>query len=121
MNLLLPLCTTVMFFHRSFELREVLWAIFGYTGIGIFGTRFLVQWYHSEKHKESRIPPIFWWQSLAGTFVLLIYFVHKREWVGVSGYILNVIPYTRNLVLVHRKQQRDAQSHQRGPETAVTK
>ena len=105
MHQMLPLCTTLHFLGRSFELRDALWMLFGFAGIGIFGTRFVVQWLHSEKHKESRIPPIFWWQSLAGTVVCLVYFIHKREWVGVSGYILNVVPYSRNLVLVYRKKR----------------
>ena len=92
-------------FRMPFQENEILWKIIGYTGIAVFFTRFLFQWLYSEKHKESKIPPLFWWQSLVGTILCLAYFTRQREWVGVSGYIFNVIPYTRNLVLVYRKKR----------------
>ena len=91
-----------------FAEHDWLWQTIGFTGIGIFGTRFVVQWIYSEKHKESRIPVIFWWQSLAGTILCLAYFVWKPDWVGISGYLFNIIPYTRNLVLVYRKKRQEA-------------
>jgi lipid-A-disaccharide synthase-like uncharacterized protein len=83
------------------------WLCFGLTGNAIFGTRFLLQWIHSEKHGESRVPTFFWWQSIAGTIILLIYFLHRRDPVGIIGYVLNVIPYTRSLMLVYRKKRAD--------------
>ena len=87
-----------------------LWKIIGFAGIGTFGTRFLVQWLYSEKKGESSVPVIFWWQSLIGTFLCLAYFLRQQDSVGVAGYLLNIIPYSRNLVLVYRKrrQVRDA-------------
>src|SRR4051794_4354992 len=91
-----------------YQQNEWLWRAIGFTGIGVFGTRFLVQWIYSEKHKESRVPPIFWWQSLAGTALCLAYFLRQRDPVGVAGYCLNVIPYTRNLMLIYRKRRADA-------------
>ena len=94
---------------------EWVWLIFGLCGNIAFFTRFLVQWIHSERHKESRIPPIFWWQSLVGTFILLAYFIHKREIVGVLGYIVNVVPYTRNLMLIYRKRRQQAEQKQGFP------
>lgn len=81
------------------------WKVIGFSGIGVFGTRFLVQWLYSEKHKESRVPPIFWWQSLIGTMLCLAYFVRQWDSVGIAGYVLNIIPYTRNLMLIHRKKR----------------
>jgi len=86
----------------------VLWKIIGFSGIGIFGTRFVVQWIYSEKHKESRIPVIFWWQSLVGTLLCLAYFLRQQDSVGIAGYLFNIIPYSRNLVLVYRKKRQDA-------------
>ena len=83
----------------------VLWKCIGFAGIGTFGTRFLVQWLYSEKHGESKVPVIFWWQSLIGTFLCLAYFLRQQDSVGVAGYVLNVIPYSRNLVLVYRKRR----------------
>jgi lipid-A-disaccharide synthase-like uncharacterized protein len=37
----------------------------------------------------------------------LAYFVRQQDSVGIAGYLLNVIPYTRNLMLVHSKKKRD--------------
>ena len=82
-----------------------LWKIIGFAGIGTFGSRFIVQWIYSEKHKESKIPTIFWWQSLFGTVLCLAYFLRQQDSVGVAGYVLNVIPYTRNLILVYRRKK----------------
>jgi lipid-A-disaccharide synthase-like uncharacterized protein len=90
-----------------FQEHYWLWKCIGFAGIGTFGTRFLVQWIYSERHGESRIPVIFWWQSLLGTLLCLAYFLRQQDSVGVAGYLLNVIPYTRNLVLVYRKRRRE--------------
>src|SRR5436853_642834 len=90
-----------------FQENYLLWKCIGFAGIGTFGTRFLVQWLYSEKHKESKVPPIFWWQSLIGTFLCLAYFLRQQDSVGVAGYLLNVIPYTRNLMLVYRKRRQE--------------
>ena len=90
-----------------FQEHYHLWKFIGFAGIGTFGTRFLVQWLYSEKDKESKVPPIFWWQSLIGTFLCLAYFLRQQDSVGIAGYLLNVIPYTRNLMLVYRKRRLD--------------
>src|SRR5436190_23720219 len=103
----------VDWFRMPFQHNYWLWKAIGFAGIGTFGTRFLVQWLYSEKHKESKIPPIFWWQSLAGSLLCLAYFTRQQDSVGVAGYLLNVIPYTRNLVLVYRKKREAAE--QRAP------
>jgi lipid-A-disaccharide synthase-like uncharacterized protein len=88
--------------------NEYLWKTIGFLGIGVFQTRFLIQWIYSEKHKESRIPTFFWWQSIVGSLLCLAYFVRQQDPVGVAGYALGFVPYTRNLILMHRKQRRDA-------------
>jgi len=91
-----------------FQDNYLLWKVIGFAGIGTFGTRFVVQWLYSEKHKESRVPVIFWWQSLFGTILCLAYFLRQQDSVGVAGYLLNVIPYSRNLILVYRKRREEA-------------
>src|ERR1044071_2445861 len=69
----------VDWFRMPFQHNYWLWKAIGFAGIGTFGTRFLVQWLYSEKHKESKIPIIFWWQSLIGTFLCLAYFLRSDE------------------------------------------
>jgi lipid-A-disaccharide synthase-like uncharacterized protein len=88
---------------------EWIWLVVGLSGSGIFGIRFFLQWMHSEKHGESRIPVSFWWLSVAGTLMAASYFIHKEQWVALLGNGPQLVPYTRNLVLIYRKKRTDAE------------
>jgi lipid-A-disaccharide synthase-like uncharacterized protein len=92
-------------FHMPFQDNYVLWKVIGFTGILTFGSRFLVQWIYSEKHKESKVPPIFWWQSMVGAVLCLAYSLRQRESVFIAGYLFNLIPYIRNLMLIRSKKR----------------
>lgn len=81
------------------------WQIVGFAGLGTFQARWVVQWIHSERVGESQVPIAFWWLSLAGALIELAYFLRQRDPVGISGYLISGIPYTRNLVLVYRKRR----------------
>jgi lipid-A-disaccharide synthase-like uncharacterized protein len=81
------------------------WEVFGFLGNICFGTRFFVQWIASERAKKSVMPIAFWYLSLAGSLILLIYFIHLRSVVGVLAYLPNSIPYTRNLILIMRERK----------------
>lgn len=84
-----------------------LWKTIGFAGMAAFFTRFIVQWLYSEKKGESKVPTIFWWQSLIGAVLMLAYSLRQQDSVYILGYILTVIPYSRNLMLVYRKKRRD--------------
>lgn len=86
------------------------WKVIGFGGLIIFQARWVVQWLHSEKHKESRVPIAFWWLSLAGALLELAYFLRQQDSVGVCGYVVSGVPYTRNLMLVYRKRRLDAEA-----------
>jgi lipid-A-disaccharide synthase-like uncharacterized protein len=81
------------------------WFCLGIAGNLVFGSRFFIQWIYSEKHKESKVPIIFWWISVVGTLLLLAYFVRIRNIVGMLGNGPNLLPYTRNLMLIYRKRR----------------
>ncbi len=81
------------------------WELFGLMGNACFGSRFLVQWIHSERVGRSVIPVVFWYLSLAGSIILLIYFFRRGSIIGVLSYLPNFIPYTRNLVLIAREKK----------------
>src|SRR4051794_20238052 len=108
MSELLLAYTWYQFLNLPDKPGETGWLIFCLFGNVTFSTRFFLQWIQSERAKESKIPVIFWWQSIAGTLILLTYFIHRHDPVGILSYVVNVIPYTRNLMLVYRKRQRDA-------------
>ena len=82
-----------------------LWFALGMSGNIVFGSRFFIQWIYSEKRRESHVPVIFWWISVVGTLLLLIYFIRIHNMVGIVGHGPNLVPYTRNLMLIYRKRR----------------
>ena len=78
------------------------WVGLGLLGQVLFTGRMLVQWWTSERHRRSVVPPIFWWMSLAGATMLLAYFLWRRDVVGVLGQGVGWVVYARNLWLIHR-------------------
>lgn len=81
------------------------WKVVGWTGNAVFSTRFLVQWYATEKRQQVVVPPLFWWLSLAGSLLLLSYALfYERDSVFIFAYAFTWIPYIRNL-LIHRRHE----------------
>lgn len=85
-----------------------LWLAFGLIGQAAFFSRFLVQWLASERAGESYVPLSFWYLSMVGSLVLLVYAIHRQEPVFALGYLPNSVVYLRNLVLVRRKGARSS-------------
>jgi lipid-A-disaccharide synthase-like uncharacterized protein len=76
------------------------WLAFGLLGQTAFFSRFLVQWIASERAGRSYVPRAFWYLSLAGSLILLIYAAHRAEPVFFLGYLPNSAVYIRNLMLI---------------------
>lgn len=83
---------------------EKLWIFLGLFGQLLFFMRFLVQWIVSEREKRSVIPLQFWYYSLFGSLILLIYSIHKRDIVFILGQSAGFFIYTRNLILIYKKK-----------------
>jgi len=81
---------------------EHLWVAFGFAAQTMFFLRFFWQWIVSERLKRSVIPVGFWWLSLAGGAMLLIYSVYRRDPVFILGQGTGLFIYVRNLVLIYR-------------------
>ena len=79
--------------------------ILGFVGQGIFFARFLIQWIESERRRESVIPVGFWYCSLIGGFLTLIYAVLIESPPIILGQLFGLLVYTRNLMLVYRKRR----------------
>lgn len=79
------------------------WKIIGWTGNLTFFSRFLVQWYATEKRKQVVVPIAFWWLSLTGSLLLFSYALfYEQDSVFIFAYAFTWIPYIRNLV-IHRR------------------
>lgn len=82
------------------------WKVIGWTGNAIFSTRFLVQWYATEKKKEVVMPSSFWWLSLSGSLILLAYSLfYKHDSVFIFSFAFSWFPYVRNLIIHYRHAQ----------------
>ncbi|MBI4562150.1 MAG: lipid-A-disaccharide synthase N-terminal domain-containing protein [Candidatus Rokubacteria bacterium] len=84
------------------QISVVLLAL-GFLGQACFSIRFLLQWIASERQRESVIPIYFWYFSVAGGLVLLIYAVLRQDPVFIVGQAGGLLVYGRNLYLIWRK------------------
>jgi len=81
------------------------WVSLGLLGQVLFTGRMVVQWLASERNRQSVVPPVFWWMSLAGASMLVIYFIWRKDAVGVLGQATGWIIYARNLRLIYVPQR----------------
>ncbi len=75
----------------------------GIVGQLLFTLRFVVQYWYSERQGESILPPVFWWMSLIGSFIIITYGVLLPDLVLIIGHGLGSIVYFRNLVIGARE------------------
>ena len=80
------------------------WVLFGFFGQFVFAMRFIIQWIVSEKKKESIVPLSFWYLSICGGVILLIYAIYKNDPVFMLGQATGLIVYARNLMLITKKK-----------------
>lgn len=76
--------------------------LFGFIGIACFGMRFWVQWWQQETEKEGQLTESFWWISLVGAIISMLYFLILEDWANFIGPFLSIIPYSRNLYFIRR-------------------
>jgi lipid-A-disaccharide synthase-like uncharacterized protein len=86
------------------------WVALGLFGQSLFMMRFVFQWIHSERAKRSVMPEIFWYLSLGGGIIVLVYAVHKQDLVFILSQAFGSIIYIRNIQLIwrHKLKQRAA-------------
>ena len=76
--------------------------VLGFTAQILFSARFLVQWIASERAKKSVIPVSFWFLSLLGGGLLLIYSIARKDPVFIVGQSAGVLIYSRNLYFIFK-------------------
>ena len=84
---------------------ELIFLIIGFTGQGLFASRFIIQWIYSEKKKESVIPIAFWYLSIFGGMGLLTYAIFRKDPVIITGQLFGLIIYIRYLILIYKKNR----------------
>ncbi|MEK7646900.1 MAG: lipid-A-disaccharide synthase N-terminal domain-containing protein [Patescibacteria group bacterium] len=83
------------------------WLILGLVGQFAFFMRFIVQWIASERAGNSVVPITFWYFSIVGGLIILIYALHIKDPVFILGQGLALTIYIRNLVLIRRNHKKN--------------
>ena len=83
-----------------------IWITVGFIGQALFASRFFIQLFKSEMVGRSVIPVAFWYFSIGGGIITLVYSYHLGQ-VGLPFLIAQVgglVVYARNLYLVFREK-----------------
>lgn len=81
------------------------WLALGFAAQFMFSARFLVQWLASEKAGKSIVPTLFWYLSIGGSALLLIYSIHLKDPVFILGQSTGLLIYSRNIYLIRREKK----------------
>jgi len=81
---------------------EQIMIVVGFGGQALFASRFIIQWLKSEGAKKSVIPVAFWYFSIGGGAVLLLYAIWRQDPVIMCGQGLGLFIYARNLYFIIR-------------------
>src|SRR5215469_16231644 len=104
----------INYLHDVFITKFDAWVVLGFVAQGFFTMRFLVQWIASERARASVIPVAFWFFSIGGGVLLLVYALYRRDPVFIAGQAFGVVVYARNLyfVTINGRQESNAIARQ---------
>src|ERR1700687_1716028 len=88
------------YLHDVFVIKFDGWVILGFVAHGFFAMPFVVQWISSERARKSVIPVAFWFFSIGGGVLLLVYALYRRDPVFIAGQALGLVVYRRNLYFI---------------------
>lgn len=91
--------------HAVFVLKVDGWVALGFLAQGMFMMRFVVQWIATERQRRSVVPTAFWFFSVAGGVLLLIYAAYRGDPVFIIGQLLGLIIYVRNIHFILREKE----------------
>ena len=92
----------------SIVTSKIFWLALGLFGQTVFFMRFFVQWLASEKAKKSTIPVSFWYFSILGGLITLVYAIHQKDPVFILGQSTGLFIYLRNLWFIKKHAQVDS-------------
>jgi lipid-A-disaccharide synthase-like uncharacterized protein len=88
------------YLHDVFVIKFDGWVILGFVAQAFFTMRFVVQWIASERARKSVVPVAFWFFSIGGGALLLVYALYRRDPVFIAGQALGLVVYVRNLYFI---------------------
>ncbi len=88
------------YFHDVFVINFDGWVVLGFVAQAFFTMRFVVQWIASERARKSVVPVAFWFFSIGGGVLLLVYALYRRDPVFIAGQALGLVVYVRNLYFI---------------------
>jgi lipid-A-disaccharide synthase-like uncharacterized protein len=91
--------------HDVFIRQFDAWVVLGFVAQALFMMRFVVQWVASERAKRSVVPVAFWFFSLGGGALLLVYAIQREDPVFILGQGLGLFIYIRNLWLIANERK----------------
>lgn len=83
--------------------NHLLFLSIGFLGQIMFSMRFIIQWIYSERHRKSVIPTAFWYFSVAGSCLLLIYSIYRKDPVFILGQSAGLFIYLRNIYFIYKE------------------
>jgi lipid-A-disaccharide synthase-like uncharacterized protein len=98
------------YLYDIFVAKFDFWLAFGLVAQLSFAARFLVQWIMSERAGKSVVPMAFWFFSVAGGTMTLIYGLVKREPIIIFGQLLSNVIYVRNIMLIWKNHAKGSQT-----------
>jgi lipid-A-disaccharide synthase-like uncharacterized protein len=101
------------YLYDVFVAKFDFWLAFGLVAQLFFTARFLVQWISSERAGKSVVPIAFWFFSMGGGLMTLVYGAVKREPVIIVGQSLATIIYVRNIMLIMKDRARGSETSKR--------
>ena len=84
-------------------MNNIILYLIGFSAQLLFSSRLIIQWFYSEKYKTSVIPIAFWWCSLIGGIITLIYAYHIGSFPFMLAQAIGIIVYLRNLLLIYKR------------------
>lgn len=84
------------------------WLVAGICGQAIWSTRFILQWWLSERAGHSHFPLAFWWLSLVGSLLNLAYTLQLDTPIFWIGFLTAWVVPARNLMLERRHRRQTA-------------
>jgi lipid-A-disaccharide synthase-like uncharacterized protein len=98
------------YFYDVFVAKLDFWLVFGIVAQLLFTARFVVQWIVSEKLGRSVVPVAFWFLSMGGGLMLLVYGIVRREPIIIIGQGMAVFIYLRNLALIFKNRAKASET-----------